>query len=174
LSRPFLKRKVVTRASTIQRSDGPELRVRRYSQCFPSRHEDPSASHPATPERRISISHTLTDAPRPITFIRLSLSQLFYHGAPVPATSSPSMPNVRAARCPTDRLSGEPQWQRRSSVLCLHKRPAPSYVHDLGRQPRHRQWEPTMLVQLHESQDHDERTRPDRFLFLRCGRMRIF
>jgi hypothetical protein len=97
-----------------------------------------------------------------------------YHGAPVPATSPPSMPNVRAARCPTDRLRGEPQWQRRSSVLCLHKRPAPSYVHDLGRQSRHRQWEPAMLVRLHESQDHNERTRPDRFLFLRCGRMRIF
>ena len=90
MSRPFLRRKAITRASTIQSPDGPELQAHRYSLCFLSRHEDPSANHPATPERRISISHTLTDAPRPITFIRLPLSRLFYHGAPVPATSPPA------------------------------------------------------------------------------------
>jgi hypothetical protein len=173
LSRPFLKLKVVARPSTIQLSDGPELRVRRYSQCFLPRHEDLSADRPAKPELRIGIPHTLTDAPRPTTFIQLPLPQPLYHGAPVSAAKRLSMPKVRAVLYPTDRLSGKPQWQLRSSVLYLHIRRAPSYVLDLGRQPRHRQWEPAMLVRLHESQGHDQRTHSDRFLFLPCGKMQI-
>ena len=91
MSRPFLNLKVAARASTIQLSDRLELRVHRYSQCFLSSHEDPSADHPATPELRIGIPHTLTDTLRPTTFIQLPLSQ--------PFTMEPQFPLPNASAC---------------------------------------------------------------------------